>query len=317
MSNYFVHERAICETKDVGDATRIWAFVHILPGAKIGRDCNICDGVFIENNVTVGDRVTVKSGVQLWDGVQIEDEVFIGPNATFTNDRLPRSKHYPDTYLRTVVRRGASIGANATILPGVEIGTAAVIGAGAVVTASVPPYAKAAGNPARIIGYVTASEEGGPPGQDQENRGRATKEIYDLGVGDAKAIEFPWIKDMRGDLTVGEIERDLPFLPKRFFMVFDVPSRNVRGEHAHKICHQFLICAHGSCNVVIDDCVSRREIVLDHPTMGVHIPPMIWATQYKHSPGAVLFVFASELYDPDDYIRDYSEFRELKSNTRG
>src|SRR5215467_14088027 len=111
MPNYFVHERAICESAEIGDGTRIWAFVHILPNAKIGADCNICDGVFIENGVTVGDRVTIKSGVQLWEGVVIEDDVFIGPNATFTNDLMPRSKVYPATRPRTLVRRGASIGA--------------------------------------------------------------------------------------------------------------------------------------------------------------------------------------------------------------
>ena len=119
-------ERALCESSRGGRRdTRIWAFAHVLPGARIGADCNICDGVFVENDVVVGDRVTVKCGVQLWDGVTLEDDVFVGPNATFTNDRFPRSRRYPDgVRLATVVRRGASIGANATILPGVEIGRA-------------------------------------------------------------------------------------------------------------------------------------------------------------------------------------------------
>ncbi len=118
----FVHARGICESENVGPGTRIWAFAHVLAGATLGADCNICDGVFVEDGVTVGDRVTIKSGVQLWDGVELEDDVFVGPNATFTNDPFPRSRQYLEEYPRTVVRAGASIGANATILPGLEIG---------------------------------------------------------------------------------------------------------------------------------------------------------------------------------------------------
>ena len=116
------HPQALVESKAIGAGTRIWAFAHVLSGAVIGSDCNICDGVFIENEVVVGDRVTVKSGVQLWDGITLEDDVFVGPNATFTNDLRPRSKQYPSDFLKTVVRQGASIGANATVLPGITIG---------------------------------------------------------------------------------------------------------------------------------------------------------------------------------------------------
>jgi acetyltransferase-like isoleucine patch superfamily enzyme len=152
MTNVFIHPNALCETKHIGEGTRIWAFAHILPGARIGRDCNICDNTFVENDVVVGDRVTVKCGVQLWDGVVVEDDVFIGPNATFTNDPFPRSRQPPESFSRTTIRRRASIGANATILPGIEIGTAAMIGAGAVVTGNVPANAIVSGNPGRITG---------------------------------------------------------------------------------------------------------------------------------------------------------------------
>src|SRR6476661_6417785 len=131
---FFVHERGICESTDVGIGTRIWAFAHVLPGAVIGANCNICDHVFIENDVIVGDSVTVKSGVQLWDGVRLGNGVFVGPNATFTNDRFPRSKGRPERFLETVVEDGASIGASATILPGLRIGRGSMVGAGAVVT---------------------------------------------------------------------------------------------------------------------------------------------------------------------------------------
>src|SRR3954463_4592031 len=127
MTAAFVHPNALCETQKVGPGTRIWAFAHVLPGARIGGDCNICDGVFIENDVVLGDRVTVKCGVQLWDGLQVGDDVFIGPNATFTNDKFPRSKHPPLVYSRTVLEKGASVGANATVLPGLTVGSRAMV----------------------------------------------------------------------------------------------------------------------------------------------------------------------------------------------
>jgi UDP-2-acetamido-3-amino-2,3-dideoxy-glucuronate N-acetyltransferase len=150
MDEAFIHSHALCETPHVGARTRIWAFVHILPEASIGEDCNICDHVFIENKVTVGNRVTIKSGVQLWDGLIIEDDVFIGPNVTFTNDKYPKSRHWQDNYSTTIIRKGASIGANATILPGLTVGENAMIGAGSVVTRDVPANATVFGNPASL-----------------------------------------------------------------------------------------------------------------------------------------------------------------------
>ena len=151
MPDNFIHEKALVEDgAQIGANTRIWAFVHILPRAVIGRDCNICDHVFIENDVVIEDRVTIKCGVQIWDGLRIEDDVFIGPNATFTNDFFPRSRQSFEL-MRTCVKKGASIGANATILPGITIGENAMVGAGAVVTKDVPAGMLVAGNPARII----------------------------------------------------------------------------------------------------------------------------------------------------------------------
>jgi acetyltransferase-like isoleucine patch superfamily enzyme len=156
---FFKHEQAIVETSFVGDGTTIWAFAHILPGARIGRDCNICDHTFIENDVVVGDRVTIKCSVQLWDGIAVEDDVFLGPNATFTNDPFPRSKRRPQEFRRTTIKRGASIGANATILPGLTVGEGAMIDAGAVLTHDAPPRDILVGNPARIKGYADVSAE--------------------------------------------------------------------------------------------------------------------------------------------------------------
>ena len=304
---YSKHANAIVETESVGAGTRIWAFVHVLPGAQIGADCNLCDHVFIENDVVVGDRVTIKSGVQLWDGVRIEDDVFIGPNVTFTNDPFPRSKQYPDKYAVTVVQKGASIGANATILPGVTIGRNAMVGAGSVVTKDIPPNAIVTGNPARIVNYVVRNR-----GQDAQivNLAAGSQE---LPVSKAKIFEFPEIFDLRGKLTFAETPGDLPFVPKRFFLVYEVPGKDVRGEHAHKELHQFLICVKGSCAVVVDDGQNRFEVALDRPTLGLHVPPMVWATQYKFTSDAVLLVLASDIYKADDYIRNYDEYLKLVS----
>lgn len=153
------HPMADVQSPHVGPNTRIWQFVVILRGARIGADCNICSHVLIENDVIVGDRVTVKSGVQVWDGLRIEDDVFIGPNVTFTNDPFPRSKQYPAAFAATTVKAGASIGGGATILPGITIGRRAMVGAGAVVTRSVPDGAVVVGNPARVVRFVEATDE--------------------------------------------------------------------------------------------------------------------------------------------------------------
>jgi acetyltransferase-like isoleucine patch superfamily enzyme len=151
----FVHEKAIVEPgARIGSGTRVWAFAHILPGAAIGRDCNICDHVFIENDVVVGDRVTVKCGIYIWDGVRIDDLVFLGPNVVFTNDEAPRSQRHVKPPARTHLHKGASVGANATILPGLTIGQWAMVGAGSVVTRDVPDFALVVGNPARTVGHV-------------------------------------------------------------------------------------------------------------------------------------------------------------------
>ena len=151
----FVHPAAIVEYgAEVGARTHVWAFAHVLGGARIGDECNICDHVFIENDVKIGNRVTIKCGVQVWDGITLEDEVFVGPNATFTNDLRPRSQRYTREFAKTLLRRGCSIGANATVLPGIEVGEWAMVGAGAVVTRSVPAHALVVGRPARISGWV-------------------------------------------------------------------------------------------------------------------------------------------------------------------
>ena len=304
MADHFAHPAALVESTRVGRGTRVWAFAHILPGAVIGEDCNICDHTFIEDDVVVGDRVTVKCGVQLWNGLRLEDDVFVGPNATFTNDPLPRSRQYLPSHPITTVQRGASIGANATILPGLTIGRGAFVGAGAVVTRSVPANAVVVGNPARIVRYVdTIAREPSEHAADT----RATGEVR-LSVRGVTLERRPVLKDLRGNLTAREVGQGLPFEPKRYFIVHDVPSKEVRGEHAHRALHQVLVCIRGSVAAVVDDGTRRQEVVLDSPELALHVPPMVWCVQYKYTSDAALLVLASDVYDPDDYIRDYESF---------
>lgn len=157
MASVFVHPRGINESDDVGDGTRIWAFAHVMKGARVGRSCNIGEGCFVEGGASIGDEVTIKNGVALWDRVTLEDHVFVGPAAVFTNDRIPRSHpHYrtgPAGWEPTLVRVGATIGANATILCGITLGAWCFVAAGAVVLRDVPDFGLVAGNPARGIGW--------------------------------------------------------------------------------------------------------------------------------------------------------------------
>ncbi|MDH0032431.1 MULTISPECIES: WxcM-like domain-containing protein [unclassified Acinetobacter] len=150
----FIHPLSDVQSKNIGQNTRVWQYSVILKDAVIGTGCNICAHTLIENDVCIGNNVTVKSGVYIWDGITLEDNVFIGPCVAFTNDKKPRSKQYPEIFAKTIVEQGASIGANATILPGIRIGKNALIGAGAVVTKDVPENAIVVGNPAKIKGYI-------------------------------------------------------------------------------------------------------------------------------------------------------------------
>ena len=194
-------------------------------------------------------------------------------------------------------------------LPGVTIGQGALVGAGSVVTKSVPAYAIVTGCPARIRGYVDSSSA--CDGRTKLKAGsqqirEAVSEVHNVTVH-----VLGYHKDIRGALSVGEFMRDIPFIPKRYFVVFNVRSGETRGEHAHHKCKHFFICVKGSCAVVVDDGRNRGEVLLNEPNIGLYLPPMTWATQYKYTDDALLLVFASDFYDPDDYIRDYSKFRKL------
>jgi len=310
MNKPFLHPSSDVQTSSISSGTRVCQYVVIHADARIGDDCNICSHVLIENDVIVGDRVTVKCGVQLCDGLRIADDVFIGPNVSFTNDRFPRSRQKRDAFLTANIQERVSVGAGAVILPGIVIGSKAMIGAGAgagagaVATRSVPPNSVVVGNPAKIVGYVDTMRSSAVDMVGTKDELGA----FPTNVSGVTLHRMPNVADIRGRLTVGEFERSIPFPTKRYFMVFDVPNRETLGEHAHRECHQFLICIRGNCTVVADDGRSREEFVLDRLDLGIHLKPGVWGVQYKYSADAVLLVFASHYYDAADYIRDYSEF---------
>lgn len=303
-----IHSSADVQSKNIGLNSRIWQYCIVLEKAQIGTDCNICSHCFIENDVIVGDRVTIKCGVQLWDGLRVGDDVFIGPNVTFTNDKEPRSRLYPEAFAKTLVKQGATIGANATILPGVTIGARSMVGAGAVVTRDVPAGAVVVGNPAQISGYVNAECVSGLESLDAEPQSLRVKGVT--------VQPLQNIADLRGQLCVAELGKQLDFDIKRFFFVFDVPSAKVRGEHAHKQCHQFLICMRGSVHVIVDDATEQQEITLNQPNLGLHIEPGVWAVQYRYSDDAILAVLASHPYDEEDYLREYDQFLAWKKSNQ-
>ena len=301
---FYRHPQSLVESKRIGKGTRIHAFARISQGAEIGCNTTVSEHVYVAGDVVLGDRVTVHCGVQLWDGLLVDDDVVIGPNATFSNETPAGGVDKWDAHAVTHIARGATIGANATVLSGLAIGQCAVIRPGAVVTHGVPAYAIVSGNPSQIVGYVWTS------GPESEKRFNPTQDETSnrLRVKGASLVRFPKVVDLRGMTTFAEIEKHLPFVATRFFVVSDVPSREIRGEHAHKTLHEFLVCLKGSFAVMLDDGVVRDEVAMDSPTLGLHVPPQVWRVVYKYSPDAVMLSLCSHVYDPDDYIRDYSEF---------
>ncbi len=229
----------------------------------------------------------------------IAQSATIGPRVVLAGDGI-------------VLQHNVRLDAACVIGEGVTVGQGAWVRSGAVVLRSVPVNAIVVGNPAQVVGYT----DGG------NSDTRSDRRILDiqgfdhlerparvpLNVGDSALYLMRRVTDARGVLTVGEVPTEVPFSPARYFAVFDVPSVELRGEHAHKQCQQFLICLHGSCRVLLDDGLQRCEVTLNRPDMGVFMPEMIWGTQYHYSPDAVLLVFASRPYEADDYLRTYDEF---------
>ena len=237
---------------------------------------------------------------------QIADSVKFGPRVIISDDKV-------------VLRENVRLDAACIIGEGVNVGQGAWVRAGAVVLRSVPPNAIVEGNPAQVVGYLNGTHADRLPDprhidihalSDTARPGQVK-----LGVGDSSLYLMRRITDARATLSVGEVPTEVPFTPARYFVVFDVPSMELRGEHAHRECQQFLICLHGSCRVLLDDGEHRCEVTLDRPDMGVFMPALIWGTQYRYSSDAVLLVFASRPYEADDYLRTYDEFlAELESH---
>lgn len=243
------------------------------------------------------DSVRIDAGAFVAPGARLGARVRVGPNAVILapdgEDETP-----------TVVEHDAVIGANATLLPGITVGFEAEVRPGSVVSRSVPPRAIADGNPALIVGYVDAER----PSQAAVPQSVASQGPRLSRVRGVSLVSLRSATDMRGALAVAETDQEIPFEPRRWFLVYDVPSAETRGQHAHRRCHQLLIAASGSVRVVADDGHEREEFILDRPNLGLYLPAMTWGIQYGYAPRSVLLVVASEPYDPSDYIRDYAEF---------
>jgi UDP-2-acetamido-3-amino-2,3-dideoxy-glucuronate N-acetyltransferase len=302
VPDWQIHSSALCESDQVGAGSSIQAFAHIGVGVRVGRDCSIGGHAQVGPRAILGDRVTLGGGVRIADGVRLDDDVFVGPNATIGHDPSGPGRMGQAV---TVVHEGASIGANVTILAGLTIGARARLAPGSAVVRSVPANAMVAGNPAQIIGYASDSDVRRTLAGAADSATRATS------VRGVTLHHMREVEDMRGNLSVAELGREVPFEVKRYFLVYGVPNMEVRGEHAHLKCHQFLIAVKGSLHVVADDGRQREEFVLDRPSLGLHLPPMTWGTQYRYSADAVLLVLASHHYDSADYVRDHDRFLAL------
>lgn len=243
------------------------------------------------------------------DHVVVGSHVVIGPGAAILSDAqgLTQPASLGDH---------VEVGANATVMPGCAVGMGARIEPGSVVTRSVPPLAIVAGNPGRITGYVRTASRQQLGTQATESR-RKARGVSASKVRGVTLHELGVAVDVRGSLSPGEFERDIPFAAKRYFLVYDVPSSETRGEHAHIACKQFCIAIAGSVHVVADDGQDREEFVLDRPDLGLYLPPMTWGVQYRYQPNSILLVFASEYYDAKDYIRDYHDFTERAAVAKG
>jgi UDP-2-acetamido-3-amino-2,3-dideoxy-glucuronate N-acetyltransferase len=242
-------------------------------------------GAVIDESTIIGDGVEVGHNAVILSGV-IQGEI-------------------------THISDGVVVGSNSTIYKGITVGSNAMILPGSVVKQSVPPLAIVEGNPAKIVGYVGTSKS-----KIQNAPGIVPQAIGLVGT-EVKGVTLhtlPKILDLRGNLSVGEFERQIPFSVKRYFIVYDVPTADVRGEHAHISCHQFLLAVRGSVQVIADDGENRAEFTLDQPNVGIYLPPMVWGIQYQYSKDAVLLVFASDYYDAHDYIRDYDAFKARSSS---
>ena len=293
-----IHPTATVETERIGDGSSIGAYSRVGPEVALGAGCTVGEHVWLSGPMEIGNRVEIAPLAYLEGPLRVEDGARIGPKVCVQG-------------AGTALLEGAIIGAQATVWPGITVGKDARVEPGSVVSKNVPARAVVAGNPAQIVGYCGT----GPT--------PAKAEIAAAGAVTATEVEgvtlhqLPAHEDLRGNLTFGEAGRHVPFPVKRYFLTFDVASQEVRGEHAHRRLHQFLVCVHGRAHIVADNGRRQAEFVLDRPHLGIHIPPMIWSVQYRFSGDAALLGLCSEYYDPEDYIRDYATFLALARKAGG
>lgn len=268
--SHVIHPQAHLATQDIGPNTVIAAFASIAESASLGAGCRVLEHVVLEEEVVAADAVVFGAGVIVLRGAKIGE--------------------------------GALLGANSTVGPGLTVGRGAVLEPGSVVADDVPANAIVRGNPARITGYVDGLAEEEAPTAPARIGAPLESRVQGVTVH-----RLTRATDLRGSLMAAEFA-ELPFVPQRLFTIFGVPSELLRGSHAHFTCAQLLICVVGSISCLVDDGVAREEITLDSPEVGLFIPPLVWATQYRYSADAVLTILASLPYDAADYIRDYDEF---------
>ena len=305
----FIDPSARFEADVLGEGSRVAAYVHVAAGVTVGKNCVLHDHAVLVGDVVLEDDVEVHAGARILGRVHAEEGASIGAGAV-VGVESPAGDGGTDG---VVIRRFASLGANVTVSPGVVVGRRAVVEGGAVVRQSVPANAIVSGNPATIVSYVDSGREAdpthvvSPPAQVVGLTETRVRGVTLHGLTNAR--------DLRGSLMATEFS-GLPFAPRRLFTVYEVPSESVRGAHAHRECSQFLVCLAGGVSSLVDDGSAREEIHLASPEVGLHIPPMIWGTQWRYTRDAVLLVLASHPYDAADYIRDYEEFLEELGNGR-
>ena len=304
--HFFVHPEAKCESTNVGDGTHIGSQSCVETGAAIGAHCHLSSASFICDGSQLGDRVTIGTGVRIEVPAIIEDGVTLESGVALARF-FPSSDVEVEAREPIRIRQNVWVGAGAFLSQGITVGRDAVIGAGSVVLHDVPAHAIVVGNPGQIQGYGGSQTDG----QAYPLRYDAELEAMRL-PGGARFVEVLGVKDLRGRLSAIEFSDAFPWAPRRFFIVHDVPSQKVRGEHAHKECQQLLIALSGAVTVLLDDGQSRQEVRLDDPGSALLIPAMLWASQYQFSPDAALGVLASHLYDPEDYIRDYEQYLSMR-----
>lgn len=280
----------------------------MIAGSAVGAYSRIGPEVEIAGPCSIGEQTLLAGRIRMASAVEIGSHAFLhGPLAVETGVRIG-ARCCMDASgggAPILLGEGAVVGANATIWPGVSVGKRARIEPGSVVTKDVPAMAVVAGNPARIVRYSGAPAAAAHP---------HLPEAVDAAPTAIRGVtlhRLPLHEDLRGQLTFGEAQRHVPFPIRRYFLSFGVASEQVRGEHAHRALHQFLVCAHGRVHIAADDGVTQADFLLEQPDVGLHIPPMIWSVQYRFSADAVLLALCSDNYDPADYIRDYAEFLEL------